>query len=179
VHKRIAVLICGGLILLSAFLLWLRPQPQTPPQKEEPQSWQAELPSLQLVSPTGDVKWQLTAEKIQFAEDGKTAEVLGLRGRLAAEDEEIAVEAPKASIDWQRQDITFTGPVKVRSRELSIVAGSLSWHAQAQELVGQGGVEVTTKTTRLLGEKLTWQQPQGKLVVEGGVQLWATTGAGR
>ena len=63
-----------------------------------------------MVSPTGDVKWQLTAEKIQFAEDGKTAEVLGLRGRLAAEDEETAVEAPKASIDWQRQDITLHRP---------------------------------------------------------------------
>lgn len=177
--RKIAVWIVAALLLVAAWFFWPRPQ-QTknlPPQK--PQSWEAKAPTLKLVSPDGEIQWFLTAERIEFSEDGTQATVEKLQGQLQAQGEKLAVEAPRAQVDWRAQNIEFLGPVKVRSEELSIKASSLQWQAKEKQLRAEGGVLVTTPTSKLEGQSLSWRQPQGKLVVEGGVKLWATAGNGR
>jgi lipopolysaccharide assembly outer membrane protein LptD (OstA) len=178
-RKATALCIGSAVLLLVALFLWLRPQPQAPPAAKKPKSWEAKQPTLTLVSPDGELEWYLAAAQIQFSEDGRRATVSKLKAKLKAEGEEIAVEAPLASVDWVKKDLVFTGPVKVKSKDLSMKADSLMWQAETRQLLGQGGIEITTATGKLKGDKLLWQQPRGKIVVEGGVKLWATSGTGR
>lgn len=177
--RKSVVWIGAALLLVAAWFFWPRPQPPKKQPQPKAKTWQTQAPTLQLVSPDGEVLWFLTASRIEFSIDGTIATVDKLHGQLKAEGEQIVVEAPQAIVDWQKQDIEFTGPVQVQGSELSIEAKSLKWQAKEKKLQAWGGVIVTTPTSRLEGQNLSWQQPRGKLVVEGGVQLWATAGAGR
>jgi LPS export ABC transporter protein LptC len=177
--RKTVVWIEAALLLVAAWFFWTRPQPPKTQPPQEVKTWQAQAPTLQLVSPDGEIQWFLTARRIEFSEDGTMATVDKLQGQLQAQGEKIAVEAPQAIVDWQEQNIEFIGPVQVQGKELSIKAKSLKWQAKDKQLRAWGGVTVTTPTSRLEGQSLSWQQPRGKLVVEGGVRLWATAGAGR
>jgi LPS export ABC transporter protein LptC len=175
--RKTAVWILAALLVVAAWFFWPRSQPQEPQAPAQPHSWQAQGPDLKLISPDGQIQWYLSAERIEFSEDGTRATVERLEAQLHAGNEQIRVQAPGAQVDWQEQNIEFKGPVKVRGEELSIEARSLKWQAKTRQLLAKDGVQVTTPTGKLEGQTLIWQQPQGKLIMEGGVKLWATDGS--
>ncbi|NPV79349.1 MAG: LPS export ABC transporter periplasmic protein LptC [Firmicutes bacterium] len=110
-----------------------------------------------LTNPSGEVEWEMKADKIEASDDAMMASIYGVEAAKYSEGKEISrVKAAKAVVSWEKRTLSFDEGVSATTPSGErFEAGRASWDGTQNTIIFGGGVRYKGPTVALASNTLT------------------------